>query len=429
MKKILAIFFLITNLFLFMNIYGLFCEKDVSDVYSIFGYNQNQNYIDVAFKSDLNNESKEDFYSFLEQLVKDYDIDIIYGAHDDNLNNHEFYILTKKDLSKTFNLVTKNKLNFLTDTNNFYTNDKSSKDGNYFYLLNPNMKVEIRPLKQYIDKNLLATEYTIYYKDTETLEAVKARLSESYGDYIEDYYEMGQDLLKVDYEFNKFIKQFLIISFIITTVLLLFMLSSELKKISIMKLNGYSSTKVALNLFFSYFSLLILLSFLLFIILFLLTAGSVNIRTIPFIKHLSKALILEIPMLLAVLALNLFILKGLSVPKLIKNSNFNLPLLNANYVLKIFFLIIFLPQIFQYSAEVKDSFKVLQEIKSYKNVDKFIYIYNFIEGYRFNGYDIVNILMNKDYDDPMFIKYQETYDYFNKKGAIYCDESYFNLSI
>lgn len=429
MKKILAVFFLITNLFLFMNIYDLFCEKDVSDVFSIFGYNQKVSSFSVAFYNNLNKESKEKFYSFLEHMVKDYDIDIIYADHDDSLNSHRFYIMTEKDMSKTMNLVTKEKINFITDTDSFYTNDRSSKEGKYFYLLNPDMKVEIRPFKQFVDKNLIATEYDIYYKDTKTRDAVKALLQKNYGSYIQGYYEPVQELLDVNNEFKGFIRQFLILSFIITMVLLLFMLSSELKKISIMKLNGYSSTRLALDLFFSYFAFLMLLSFLLFTILFFLTAGSVNVRTVPFIKYLATALTLEIPMLLAVLALNLFILKGLSVPRLIKNSNFNLPLLNANYIIKIIFLIIFLPQIFQYSSQVKDSFRILQQLKSYKGMDKITYIGGLQQGYQFDGYDIANILMKKDYDNPMFKKYQETYDYYNKKGAIYCDEAGLNIDL
>jgi len=62
-------------------------------------------------------------------------------------------------------------------------------------------------------------------------------------------------------------------------------------------------------------------------------------------------------------------------------------------------------------------------------MDKITYIGGLVQGYRFDGYDIANILMKKDYDNPMFKKYQETYDYYNKKGAIYCDEAGLSIEL
>ena len=262
----------------------------------------------------------------------------------------------------------------------------------------------------------ISGEYTVYCESDEDLLNTQMLLQEQYGNFITGFYNYNQELLNIQSEYNSLLKTLLSLSFIITMIILLFMLSQALKKIALLKLNGYSSFNIAVDIFAKYFLYLIFLSGAMFAVLFFVTAGEINVRTIPFATYLTKALMAEIPLIVLILLLNTLILKALQLPKLIKNHNFNKPLLNTNYFIKICFLAFFLPYIFQSFSEVTASFMIVKEMNSYEAASEMIYLEGFKDGYRFDGYDLVKFY--KDREDPVFLKYQEDYEYFNKMGAI-----------
>ncbi len=417
MKKIFCVFFLITNLFLFMNIYNLFCEKDISDTFSIFGYNQKYKNFSVSFHTDLNNKSSKEFISFLKALAENNNVEIIRPQYNYADNKYIFYIMSTRNIAESMGLVTTEFVDFINESEKFYTNNSSNINGSYFYLLNPDLQLKIYPLNKIINAVPISGEYTVYCESDEDLLNTQMLLQEQYGNFITGFYNYNQELLNIQSEYNSLLKTLLSLSFIITMIILLFMLSQALKKIALLKLNGYSSFNIAVDIFAKYFLYLIFLSGAMFAVLFFVTAGEINVRTIPFATYLTKALMAEIPLIVLILLLNTLILKALQLPKLIKNHNFNKPLLNTNYFIKICFLAFFLPYIFQSFSEVTASFMIVKEMNSYEAASEMIYLEGFKDGYRFDGYDLVKFY--KDREDPVFLKYQEDYEYFNKMGAIY----------
>ncbi|MGM9973822.1 MAG: DUF1430 domain-containing protein, partial [Clostridiaceae bacterium] len=417
MKKIFCVFFLITNLFLFMNIYNLFCEKDISDTFSIFGYNQKHKNFSVSFHTDLNNKSPKEFISFLKALAENNNVEIIRPQYNYADNKYIFYIMSTRNIAESMGLVTTEFVDFINESEKFYTNNSSNINGSYFYLLNPDLQLKIYPLNKIINAVPISGEYTVYCESDEDLLNTQMLLQEQYGNFITGFYNYNQELLNIRSEYNSLLKTLLTLAFIITMIILLFMLSQALKKISLLKLNGYSSFNIAVDIFAKYFLYLIFLSGAMFSVLFFVTAGEINVRTIPFATYLAKALMAEIPLIVLILLLNTLILKALKLPKLIKNHNFNKPLLNTNYFIKICFLTFFLPYVFQSFSEVTASFMIVKEMNSYEAASDVIYLEGFKDGHQFDGYDLVKFY--EDRDDPVFLKYQEDYEYFNKMGAIY----------
>lgn len=417
MKKILLLFIIISNVFVFFNVYNVYQEKVVSDSYDLFGYENNKYYDTVIFNDKLINVDGNEFVQFLNQVIEKHPV-LIYTSDSVYAEGWlNYYIGYNQSLKKAFQLNTSTDLIFNSHEERYYTNQNKTNAVN-FHTLNSNFIINLFPLEKLLDeKNKYINEYTIIAEDEETLTYVKNLIKNKYSHQFQEFIQYENHVLNVDEKLNKDMLLPMIFCIVISVTILLIYVEKSASKIAIMKLNGVGVFSIFYYIFLPIGVIIFLGTMSTLAICYMLVTQTMFRLYFDFFFDLMKWGFIESLILLLLLTIYFVIIMVSSYIHLLKNKNNTKYFLNFNYVMKIICLIAVLPLLNTNLNNFNMTVKSLKSCNEIKKLDKPMqYIEGFLDGYKNDGYDISKYYQ-KDFDEYYEI-YQNEYERLNQKGLL-----------
>lgn len=420
MKKMLHIIVIILNVLLFTSVYFSFCEKDVSDIYHLFGFANDKVQRTVEFLPSLNNQKEGNFYRFLQELSDEFDIDVVFMDMDYSKNRYHMFIQTNANLKEVMNLETKENYSFKEGEKHSYSNKEN------IYLFNPDIQLTLSPLSTRSGKYPLASSYVFYAKTQKNLDLALSKLEMKYRDDIAEIVEMNAEEFNLEEELSTSFQLLFLISILSYILIIFYMISNDQKKIAILKMNGVSSLRCVLHLFLKTMVIDLGISLFVLMSLFVGVIGIVNSKTVPIIEYLFKGLMMQGLLFIGVVIIAMFVVHCQKLGLLIKGKNFNKILLNGNYGIKILLLLFLVPMSLEEIQNVKNGLSIL----NYFNQNESLYE----QITTISSFKKTESRINYDptwfYSDPenQVLKFYGTvFDKLNENGAVLCNANQVQL--
>lgn len=422
MKKIFFLFIICTNILIFLNVYGIYQEKEVSDSYNLFGYKDGKYYETIIFHNSLKDVDPNQFIQELNSLVGNYDV-MIYTSEESYEEKYQnYYIGYNGSIKNAFGLLTSRDLIFNENQQLFYSNHEL-KDCTKFFSLNSKFKLNIFPLNELLNiPNGYISQYTIVAKNNDILENIKEVLVNKYEIHFKEFIKYENDTLNVKQTLFTKLKFPIVISVVISSLILLIYIEKSSLKIGIMKLHGFSNFCIYIKIFSSI--ILIILVGIPFTLLtcFFVSVGIINDVSKLFLFDLMRWGFFQGAALIIVLIVYFAVIVISSYSALLKSSKSAKLLLSVNFVVKVICLVVVMPILYSAVMELNVNIKTLIEgNRIISNTDSIQYSKNFIKGYEYDGYDLAKYY-GGDFDEYYDV-YQEAYEQLNHAGAFYFNDN------
>lgn len=424
MKKLYSLFIIIMTFSLFLIIFDIYSEREVSDTYNIYGLDDWEATSHIQFTTSIADMDDEVYISKLENLAKKHNVIIISerNERDDYSEKFVFYVYPDKNMDELFNLnVTKRKAEKEKNTidRNIYSTNYDLNPDYYVHLINPKLSVTIHPFSD-LKQDPVQKYYPIriFSHSQKNVSDFNADILEEFAFASPDIDEPHSHSFNYDEEFRNKVQVFFVLSSVLLCLFMIFNVSDEMKRIAIEKMHGFSNVQIALNLFFPIISNAILMQVITTVLCFVFYIHKWNKTVIDFMKEYLVALVIINTVFIGILILVYLIVSFLSLPKLIKNYNFNNMLINVTFFAKIIFAVMLIPMfssgLKSLTTSIPYYFEMKQVGEEYNGV---LYIYaNTIET-RFDGYDIVKYIETGETDE-VYDEHVHIYNQLSKTGQM-----------
>lgn len=414
MKKILLLFIVFSNILLFSSVHDIYKEKDVSDIYNMYGFKTGKIVTSLDFKNEIGSLDKK---QFLETIVKiSHDQQVMFYVEEEDYEKSEltYYISYAKPLNQAFHLVSNQAL-VLGKSRSFYSNQEGK--GVPFYTINKDWNFSFHSLLDLSNKKTPVTTLLMVGTQKHTEQALK-KITSQYGKYLQEASHTTQDHLNTRQALSKSLQPLLFMSLAVVVIILLMYTDMSSEKIGIMKMEGYNHVDILMALYRSITLMIIIVPIIVLTLLFFILLKQINYVTLSMGYALMKYVLIEIVGLIACIGINYLVILTTSFSLLIKQAKQNKYLLNINFIIKIICVIGVISMFTSGLQNVRKDFIL------WNNLQKYGYYYRSAqsieglkEGYQNDGYDLVKYTSGQY--DHMYEVYQKNYDIANKLGAFY----------
>ncbi|WIV11496.1 hypothetical protein [Proteiniborus sp. MB09-C3] len=424
MKKVYSLLIIIMTFSLFLIIFDIYSEREVSDTYNIYGLDDWEATSHIQFTTSIADMDDDVYINKLENLAKKHNVIIISDRIEKDGYNEDFvfYVYPDKNMDELFNLnVTKRKAEKEENTidRKFYSTNYELNPDYYIHLINPKISVTIHPfsdLKQ--DSIQKYHPIRIFSHSQESVSDFNADILEEFAFASPDINEMHSHSFDYDEAFRNQIKVFFVLSSVLLCLFMIFNISDEMKKIAIEKMHGFSNGRIALNLFSPIISNTILMQVIATVLSFVFYIHKWNETVLDFMKEYLLALTIINTVFIGILIFVYLIVSFLRLPKLIKNYNFNNMLLNVTFFAKIIFAVMLIPMFSIGLKSLTTSIPYYFEIKKVgEEYNGVLDIYANTMETRFDGYDIAKYIEPGETDE-VYDEHVHIYNQLSKTGQM-----------
>jgi len=254
-----------------------------------------------------------------------------------------------------------------------------------------------------------------------------------FGHLVDRRMEFGATPFDADEAIDSFLTPIILVAMALIFLIIVMYVHIYSKKIAVMKTMGISFFVLVRELFLPLLLLIIAAIAAVKVILFIFFVGAVNVRTVPIIWTLLQSGSMQLVGVIITLALSCLLLLLIPTYSMLKNSNINRYLMNANFVLKIIVLVMMLPALAGRIDSIQENLQMYRHVHYYErqgNIAHFEFAQGLISRYRGDGYGILWLNLLREYGDEITLdiirEHELMYEYFQEyhilrdAGAIYC---------
>lgn len=361
---------LIVYILLFVNLFFVFREKDISNFHNNFGYHQIEENKDGFISFVDSNFDKKELINKLNKISKELDIAFLIPSYvienDEIIRFNNYFIGNERLLSKL--LPKDSKIDFDDFNNGVYISNKN-KDNAQKILTFYEVEYNIYPIDKIVndDSNIYSINFFYDENDIDINNKIKDGL---------DGFSFNMDVYnRQEYDSKSGIIINLIKSSVIMIILsivsCIFFISNNMKNIGIYKLNGIKKIYVWKKVYLKYLSLSIILSFLIPIIGYFILFRSVFARVLDaiIVTIIAGLLLSFFNLIVSIFFINY--IGKMRLSEILKGRSINNKLITMTYILVVVTGISILPIINENVFRISEGIKFLSEksfsIKDHSN--------------------------------------------------------------
>lgn len=380
MKKKHYSLLVVIYVLLFVNLFFVYREKDISNFYNNFDYFQSNENKDGFIYIESTDIDKQLLLKKLYKLSSDSDISFVIKnnirQNNEVIRFDNYYVGNEDNLKK---LLPKNlKINFNDFKNGKYLSNKDKKDTQRiltFY----EVEYNIYPIDKILEEDFPI--YTIDFYHNKNYAEIKNIINNELNDFSINIDVFTREEYNLNNGLIVGIVKILVIMFVLSSVSSLFFISNNLKIIGIYKLNGIKKLYIWEKIYLKYMISSLILSVFIPIAGFLIIFGTILGRvTEPLIFIILAGILLAlINLIISIIFVN--IISKIRVSEIIKGRNINKKLTMLSYILVIVSGIIIVPVINDNVIRLTEGLSFVNEkyfsIKDHSkynviNIDKYI---------------------------------------------------------
>ena len=231
MKRILLLFMVFVNIFLFMIVHVTYKEQETSDIYNLYHAYKNDHHKTVTFNNEFIDIDKNEFMEYLLDLVNKYDVTVMKNEFEYDAKTYKYYLFSNQNILEKLGLISDVSIDFSIFNDKYYTNNIKDLKGEHLYTLNRDSSFNIYPLNHLLnDEADYLGEYTFFTSDLDVLNGIISEITMNYSSYIEGFQEYSQDSLDLNKMLKEQLYYLIIFSMGFAVIIFLILISTSLKK-------------------------------------------------------------------------------------------------------------------------------------------------------------------------------------------------------
>lgn len=405
MKILQKICFVFMSAILFFGTYGWFTnEQTINFENNSVLHNSSYSWFDFNEQIDIEVD-KTMVVNKLTELARQYKVQLIKTVYTEK--GIDKYLFGNFKNTKEF-LYSKESADFLNNETIFSTNPQDQEKQMYY--VDKSKEYRVLPFESLKNSGYLKNSISVTGESQNDIDAF-------YNSVLADYpnntlsLNTSQDIMQEDRSFYQVYLSEIIILGALYLVCMCFSISKQLKKVTVLRINGHSYSSIVRKLFFKDFCISIGLSGLLFIILFLYFFKEINVFSVGVIIRLFEIILIQSIICLVIFIL-LCIMLGIHFKyQSLKNRNLNKECTSLSFVLKIIIIFLIMPQIVSGLKDIQG----INEYYTYSNK-----ILEKLDGYSICTYKEGYGTLSIEEEQEM----KEDYEYLNDRGLVFFSRSY-----
>lgn len=360
MKKRFILSYFLLTLFLFFSFLFMKKEKDKSNVYNLFDFYQSEKVNSIILNKEYKTKDKSDLLRYLETYGKSKDTKFIINNYifDDKgkVNKIVYYLAADKAYIDNKILYFINKK---VDLDKTYLSSVKKDTSDYLYLFTDDIDIEIHDFKDILKEDKLIDSIHYFPTSSSEKENIENYLTSNYAKYIDKFGVSNTELYDIDKELIQTMIYYSIVCFILFLLINIFIISKNLKALSIYRINGFKTKDLILKFFKTNIKIILICSLIFPAIYYLIFIGKIDSRAIKFLLDFYKYIIIFCLLYFISLLVIYNFIRGMSIPMLTKSYNFNYFILKNT-------IVICLALTIPLSTILNDGLKELVTNKSYE---------------------------------------------------------------
>ncbi len=334
MKKRFILSYFLLTLFLFFSFLFMKKEKDKSNVYNLFDFYQSEKVNSIILNKEYKAKDISDLLKHLETYGKSKDTKFIINNYifDDKgkVNKIVYYLAADKDYidNKILHFINKK-----VDLDKTYLSSVEKDISAYLYLFTGDIDIEIHNFKDILKEDELIESIHYFPDSSSEKENIENYLISNYAKYIDNFGISNTELYDIDKELIQTMIYYSLVCFILFLLINIFIISKNLKALSIYRINGFKTRDIILEFFKTNIKIVLTCSLIFPAIYYLIFIGKIDGRAIKFLLDFYKYIIIFCLLYFMSLLVIYNLIKNMSIPMLTKSYNFNYFILKNTIVI------------------------------------------------------------------------------------------------
>ena len=284
MKKRFILSYFLLTLFLFFSFLFMKKEKDKSNVYNLFDFYQSEKVNSIILNKEYKTKDISDLLRYLETYGKSKNTKFIINNYifDDKgkVNKIVYYLAADKDYidNKILHFINKK-----VDLDKTYLSSVEKDASEYLYLFTDDIDIEIHNFKDILKEDKLIDSIHYFPASSSEKENIENYLTSNYAKYIDKFGVSNTELYDIDKELIQTMIYYSIVCFILFLLINIFIISKNLKALSIYRINGFKTKDLILKFFKTNIKIILTCSLIFPAIYYLIFIGKIDSRAIKFL--------------------------------------------------------------------------------------------------------------------------------------------------
>lgn len=349
MKRIFKIIFISLFSLLFLLVFMIYREQDLSNMYNLFGFTGEYENGDIYFNQPLSDQEKEQVIQKIQTITDENEVAVVFGYYegtDEKTDHFHYYVSGNNTFIEDMVPLSTPLANDFSKGNRYLTteSDDVSEETIELFSFYQDAEYTLYPIQYIIEQpEAMKFGFTYYFN--------AAQDQKFYADLFDTAFEefdiQNQSVHQHEYDSQQALKKnMMYISIIMLTISMLFILfqiSDSLKEIAILKLNGYRLKDMLSYLFKDFILLNAAFSILIPMVLTFLFFRTINQRVLQFLGQLLLMSVLLASLYVVMVLVGILLVKYIQLSHLLKNKNINQSLSHFAYITLIATSILLLP--------------------------------------------------------------------------------------